>query len=115
MSSFEDNIRSWVRLDNQLKILQEQVKNLREEKTGLTQNIHQYAQNNNLSDRVVNISDGRLRFAQTQSTQALTFRFLEEALVEIIPNVETVNKILTHIKNKREVKKVPDIKRYYNN
>lgn len=115
MSSFEDNIRSWVRLDNRLKTLQEEVKNLRDERTRLTQNIHQYAQSNNLTDRTVNISDGRLRFAQTQSTQALTFRFLEEALRDIIPNVETVNQILTHVKNKREVKRIPDIKRYYNN
>ena len=115
MSSFEDNIRSWVRLDNRLKTLQEEVKNLRDERTRLTQNIYQYAQSNNLTDRTVNISDGRLRFAQTQSTQALTFRFLEEALRDIIPNVETVNQILTHVKNKREVKRIPDIKRYYNN
>ena len=115
MTSFEDNIRTWVRVENQVKTLQEQIKTLREEKNMLTQNIHHYANANNLSDKTVNISDGRLRFSETQSTQALTFRFLEEALREIIPNVETVNQILTHVKNKREVKKTPDIKRYYNN
>jgi len=114
MSSFEDNIRSWVQVDNQLKTLQEQVKTLREQKTALTQNIHHYANANNLTDRTVNISDGRLRFSQTQSPQALTFRFLEQALAEIIPNPETVNQILTHIKNKREIRHMPDIKRYYN-
>lgn len=115
MSSFEENIRSWVRLDNQLKTLQERVKNLRDERSRLTHDIHNYANAHNLSDKIVNISDGRLRFSQTQSAQPLTFKFLEEALGEIIHNNETVQQIVTHIKNKREIKKTNDIKRYYNN
>jgi hypothetical protein len=115
MNTFEDSIRSWVRLDNQLKTLQEQIKNLREERMRLTQNIHTYANANNLSDKTVNISDGRLRFSQTHSAQPLTFKFLEEALSEIIPNTETLHQIIKHVKNKREIKKTNDIKRYYNN
>lgn len=113
MASFEDKIRNWVQIDNQLKTLNDQTRELRERKTQLTRNIHNYTQSNNLANSTVNISDGRLRFGTMQTQQALTFRFLEQCLSEIIPNQESVQQILSHIKNKREVKSTPDIKRYY--
>ena len=33
---FEENIKNWVSLDNKIKLLQDQIKELREKKTNLT-------------------------------------------------------------------------------
>jgi ferritin len=62
----------------------------------------------------IQISDGKLKFVQLKETQPLTFKYLETCLKEIIKNEEQVNKIVDYIKNKREVKYVADIKRFYN-
>lgn len=114
MSSFEDGIRKWVKLDDELKALQEKAREIRERRNSIANGLHDYVnQNEKLQSATINISDGRLRFVNTQTPQALTFKFLEESLNEIIANKDTVQQILTHIKNKRTMKISSDIKRYY--
>ena len=64
--SFENQIQQWVSLDNQLKQLNEKVKDLRDKRNNLEENITSYASENNLSNATVKISDGRLRFTNTK-------------------------------------------------
>lgn len=114
MSSFEDGIRKWVKLDDELRAVQERAREIREKRNNIASGLHDYVnQNDKLQRATINISDGRLRFVNTQTPQALTFKFLEESLNEIIANKDTVQQILTHIKNKRTMKISSDIKRYY--
>ena len=116
MASFEEKIRSWVKIDDEVRRSQEHIKELREKRNQLTAGIHTYVKNNEeLRNATINISDGRLRFVQTQTPQSLTFKFLHECLAEIIPNKETIEQILTHIKSRRNVKTASDIKRFYSN
>jgi dihydroorotase len=42
----------------------------------------------------------------------LTFKYLEKTLGEIIKNESQVKLIMEHIKQKREIKVVPEIKRF---
>lgn len=113
MNNFEDSVRKWVRLDDEVRKTAERMRELREERNSIAGNIHSYVNTNNLSNATINISDGRLRFVETQTTQTLTFKFLEQCLEEIIPNPESVANILNYIKSKRSTKSSPDIKRYF--
>jgi len=112
---FENQIKQWVQLDNQLKEMNDKVKEMREKRNTLEQNIMSYALSNNLSNSVVQIGDGRLKFANTRVPEPLTFRYLEKTLGEIIKNENQVKLIMEHIKQKREIKVVPEIKRFSNN
>ena len=113
--SFESQLAQWVSIDNQLKIVNEQTKKLREKRNTLTENITQYASDNNLSNATVQISDGRLKFANTRIPEPLTFKYLERALGEVIKNESQVNVIMSHLKEKRNIKTIPEIKRFSNN
>jgi hypothetical protein len=113
--SFEGQIQQWVSIDNQLKQLNEKTKDLREKRNVLEQNITTYATNNNLSNSTVQISDGRLKFTNTKIPEPLTFKYLEKTLGEVIKNDSQVKLIMEHIKQKRNVKVVPEIKRFSNN
>ena len=113
--SFENQIQQWVQLDNQLKQINEKIKELREKRNALEQNITKYASSNNLSNATVQISDGRLKFANTKVQEPLTFKYLEKTLSEVIKNDSQVKLIMEHIRQKREVKVVPEIKRFSNN
>jgi hypothetical protein len=113
--SFESQLAQWVSIDNQLKIVNEQTKKLREKRNTLTENITQYASDNNLSNATVQISDGRLKFANTRIPEHLTFKYLEWALGEVIKNESQVNVIMSHLKEKRNIKTIPEIKRFSNN
>ena len=113
--SFENKIQQWVQLDNQLKQINEKTKELREKRSILEENITSYASINNLSNTTVQISDGKLRFAETKVTEPLTFKYLEKTLSEVIKNESQIKLIMEHIKQKRSVKIVPEIKRFSNN
>ena len=113
--SFEQHIQQWVSIDNQMKQLTDKMKELRDKKNTLNDAIFNHVENSNLSNATLQISDGKIKFIKTKDTQVLTFKYLETCLHEIIKNEDQVNKIIDYIKNKREIKYVPEIKRFYNN
>jgi hypothetical protein len=112
--SFEENIKKWVALDNQLKTVNERVRQMRDEKNTLEEGIMTYVETNKLGNATVNISDGKLRFVTAKQTAPLTLKHVEECLSKCISNEEQVGKIMKIIKESREVKYTADIKRYTN-
>jgi len=113
--SFEQQIQQWVQIDNQLKNFNEKIKELRDKKNSISEQINNHIEENQLNNAAVKISDGQLKFVKIKETQPLTFKYLETCLSEIIKNEEQVKKIVEYIKNKREVKYIIEIKRFYNN
>ena len=115
MSSFENQIQQWVSLDNQLKKINEQTKELRDKRNKLYENISDYASEHNISNSTIQISDGKLRFVNTKVPEPLTFKYLEKTLSEVIKNESQIKIIVNHLKEKRSIKVVSELKRYYNN
>jgi hypothetical protein len=113
--SFENQIIQWLQLDNQIKELNEKTKELREKRSLLEKNITGYAFSNNLSNSTIQISNDKLKFSNTRIPEPLTFKYLEKTLGEIIKNENQVKLIMEHIKQKREIKIIPEIKRFSNN
>jgi hypothetical protein len=113
--SFEQNIQQWVSIDNQIKLLNEKIHELREKKTRLGENITNHVEENNLRNATVQISDGKLRFVNTKVSSPLTFKYVEKSLGEVIKNQTQVKQLVEYLKEKREVKVVPEIKRISNN
>ena len=111
--SFEKSIQQWVQIDNQLKKYAEATKELRAKKNELSEKIMDIATEENHLQSQINISDGKLRFAETKQTAPITLNFLKTCLGEIIHNEEKVDQIMDHIKSRREVKSIPEIKRTY--
>jgi septal ring factor EnvC (AmiA/AmiB activator) len=113
-ANLEKTIQRWVELDNELKILNEQVKELRTRKNDTEDKIIDYVSEHDMNNNVINISDGKLKFCETKQTAPITLGFLEKCLGDIISNQNQVKQIMEYIKGKREYKVVPEIKRYYN-
>jgi hypothetical protein len=113
--NFEQTIQQWVLLDNQIKIHNEKLKELRNKRDNIEEKLSQHAMNNNLTNTTIKTSDGKLRFVKTKITSPLTFKYLEKSLGEIIKNSEQVTAIMNHIKNNREYRVDHELKRYYNN
>jgi predicted transcriptional regulator len=113
--SFEEQIQQWVQIDNQLKSFNEKVKELRDKKNIIFQQINHNIEENQLNNTTIKITNGQLKFVKIKETQPLTFKYLETCLSEIIKNEEQVKKIVEYVKNKRQVNYITEIKRYYNN
>ena len=113
-NNLEKTIQNWVELDNELKKLNERAKDIRTRKNDVEDKIITYVEDNNMNNSIVNITDGKIKFCETKQTSPLTLGFLEKCLSEVIANQSQVKQIVDYIKNKRETKMVPEIKRYYN-
>tara|TARA_B110000285_G_scaffold89174_1_gene102291 strand:+ start:371 stop:769 length:399 start_codon:yes stop_codon:yes gene_type:complete len=113
MEKFQQNIKSWVKLDGELKDLNDQSKQLRTNKSELQTNIYEFVQSNDLESSTVKISDGKLKFTQTKQTTPLSLGFIETCLLDKIKNEDTVSDLMEYIKSKREPKYTSEIKRYY--
>jgi hypothetical protein len=113
--SFENQIKQWVQLDNEIKLLNDRTKVLREKRNTLEKNITTHATSNGLSNSEVQLNNDKLKFVNTRVPEQLTFKYLERTLGEIIKNENQVKLIMEHLKNKREIKVVPEIKRFSNN
>ena len=113
--SFENQIQQWVLIDNELKKMNDRSKELRDKRSQLCDNITKYADTNNMSSSVIQISDGKIKFANTKIQEPLTFKYLEKSLSEVIKNESQVKLIIEHVKSNRTTKHITEIKRFYAN
>ena len=84
--SFEENIKKWVLIDNQIKSFNEKNKQLRDDKNAIEEFILSYAESNKLTNATINITGGKLRFVNTKQSQPLTMKYVEECLSKCISN-----------------------------
>ena len=110
----QENIKRWVKLDNDSKKLAQSIKELREEKNNISSNLFDYFSNNNMKPPNVNISDGKLGFVEVNTANVLTYKFLEECLNEHFDDTSKTKELLEFIKSKRSYSKNKIIRRVYN-
>jgi hypothetical protein len=110
---FIEEIKRWVILDSQLKIVNEKTKKMREMKSDLSEKICKYSDDNNISNNKIKITDGELRFYEKKEYTPLTFGYIEKSLTDIVKDKEQVEYIIQYLKQNREVKSSQDIRRTY--
>ena len=84
-------------------------------KNELSEKLLEYASDNNLTHKIIEITDGNLKFQTRKQPSALTFTFIEKCLSDCISNEDHVKQILHYIKERRESKYINELKRTYKN
>jgi hypothetical protein len=110
-SQFVENVKKWVLLDSQLKIVNEKTKKMREYKSQLGTEIIQYMEMKNKLNTRIQITDGELSFYSKKDYAPLTFSYIEKCLAEIITDKSQVDFILEYLKTNRNIKNTTEIKR----
>jgi hypothetical protein len=113
METFHDHIKRWVNLDNKHNSMKQEIKTIRSEKNNLKDTIYNYAENHNLEDAKIELSDGHLKLQKTKYSSPLTFKFLETCLNDCISDEDRVKQLIKYVKQKREINESYDIKRVY--
>ena len=114
--TLEQRIQRWVQLDNNIKLMNDQVRALRESRNDVESSILKHVADHNLSHATVRLKDGTLRFAfNVKQPPAITLAFLSEALAECCPPQQAAA-IMQHVRAKRDAaaKLVPEIRRHTN-
>jgi len=111
---FEKNIKKWVEIDNNIKSLSQQLKELRNQKNNYNTDIINYIQNNNLENATIKIGNGKLKFIDINQQQPLTYKFIYEKLYYYFGNdKEKALDIINYLKSGRNIKTSKEIKRTY--
>ena len=111
-TEFIENIKEWVMLDSQMKIINEKTKKIRNRKSEINTKICDFAKNNNYHQKI-GISDGQLSFYEKKEYSPLTYGYVEKCLGELISDKKQVEYIIQYVKENRDVQVNWDIKRSY--
>ena len=111
MSQIKEKIQQWVSIDNQLKIINEKTREIRNKKSELLNEITEYVKNNKIENKTIEITDGSLKFYEKKEYSGLTYSYIEECLGKIIEDKKHVDHIMNYLKENREVKTSIDIRR----
>lgn len=111
--NFTEQVKKWVLLDTQLKMVHEKVKTMREEKNNLGTKICDHLEKSGNTHRKIMIHDGNLKMYEKKDYSPLTFSFLEQHLGKIMTDPEQVEFVIQYLKEQREIKTTSDIKRNY--
>jgi hypothetical protein len=111
--SLEENIKHWVKLDDQLKQITNNAKELKQQKEAYETSILTHIYTNKLNSAIVKITGGKLKFVENKQTNPITLTFLETCLNTYLNNPKQVENIMIYIKQQRPVKYIKDIKRFY--
>jgi hypothetical protein len=112
---FIENVKNWVIMDSQMKIINEKTKKIRESKHELSDSICEYMKESNLLDNKIGITDGELRIYEKKEYSPLSYTYIEKCLAEIIHDKKQLDYIIQYLKQKREITTSLDIKRTYKN
>lgn len=112
---FIENVKNWVVMDSQMKIINEKTKKIRESKRELSDSICEYMKESNLLDNKIGITDGELRIYEKKEYSPLSYTYIEKCLAEIIHDKKQLDYIIQYLKQKREITTSLDIKRTYKN
>lgn len=109
-TQFIENIQKWVKLDSQLKYVNEKIKTIRDMKSQLSENICEYVEKNNITTKI-NITDGQLLINEKKIYSPLSFGYIEECLEKIIDDSEQIDFIINYLRDNREVDYIKEIRR----
>jgi hypothetical protein len=109
--SLEKSIQKWVLVDNQLQILQEKIKTMREWKKKMSEKVVLQMNEKGIQHRIISIPDGELSIQEKKEYSSLSYGYIEECLQKIIKDKDQIDYILDVLRENREIKIIKEIKR----
>lgn len=106
--SIQTYMEKWIAVENQLTVLQEKTKTMREWKKKLSDKITEYMQENNISSKILDHGEWKLQERTEYST--LSFTYVEDCLRDLIPEEDQVDFVMDYLRDHRESTKKIDVK-----
>ena len=101
-TQFIQNIKTWVENDDAIALHTQKIKEKKEIQKTIAPQITNFMIRNNIQDKSIGLSNGKLSFAEKSSYQTITMEFLQERLVQFFQNQETAEQCYNFIRNGRQ-------------
>jgi len=103
-------VKEWLILDNEMREIQRILKEKKEKKKELTDNVIELMKAKKVEE--LNVNDGKLIYSQTKTKSPLNKQHIATCLGDVFKNdPEKVAKLTEHIINSREIKLKDNLKR----
>jgi len=112
---FNSGIRSWVKLDDEIRQQKKVLNELKQRQEQVTTNIIDFVNSNELNKHTIEITDGNLKFNNVSTTSPFTQKYIEKSLLELLKNPDQVKIIMDYLKSNREKEVKQVIYRKFNN
>lgn len=104
-----ENVKEWIKVDNEIRVLQKEMKDRKERKKDLTAALVNILRDSDIDGW--NTKEGKLEYVKTKTKSALNKAHIREALAKFIENDEQVEAMTQFIYESRGVKEKESIKR----
>ena len=105
------NVKEWIALDNQARVLTDQLRAVRERRNTAQDAVLNAADQAGASGARIRVSDGYLRFAQVRTTPPLSLRYVEGCLSRTLGDANKVAEAMQIIRDGRATREETLIKR----
>lgn len=110
-----ENIKKWILLDTNMKMVNEKIKQIRVMKNEITEEICncmlKQTNSTNLKNQNIKFNDGELRFYEKKEYSPLTFSYIQDCLENILEDESQIEFILDYLRDNRDITTSIDIKR----
>ena len=108
---FKEDVQLWLKLDDDIKKLNEAMKERKNKKNEITPKLLDFMENHNIND--LNTNDGNLKFQKSLRSKPLSKKYLINRLGDFYKSIEKSEKIVNFIYNNREKTEISNLKRVY--
>lgn len=104
-SELGNNIKLWMQYENNIKLINSKLKEVKDSKNNVENNILRILSSNNLTNKKIKVNNSYITCQYNYQNPGLSYKFIESALTEYLNNEEESKKICEFIKSKRETNK----------
>ena len=110
-NQFKSLVKTWLSYDDEIRILQNALKDRRAKKNELTPKVMDFMKNHDIED--LNTKDGKLRCYTSNRKKALTQKDIKHKLLGYFKNENKGEKCVEYIFGDREIKEVMNLRRTF--
>ena len=103
-TTFTQNIKKLLRVDDEIHLLQDQLKELRKQKQKTEEEIMRTMIERNWHERSIDVGKFILSIAEKKHYSSMSYSYLEKTLSQIIPDKAQVDYVMKYLKDNRDLK-----------
>lgn len=107
-------IQKYVEIDNKMNKIKELNKSLKKERDNIDKYILNYMNENNMQNKNIILSDGKLRYVTTKSSESITKKYIQAKLGEFFNDKEKAKEATDYIYDTRSQTESVQLKRSIN-
>jgi hypothetical protein len=103
-TTFTQNIKKLLTVEDEIQLLQDQLKELRKQKQKSEEEIMRTMIERNWHDRSIDVGKYILSIAEKKHYSSMSYSYLEKTLSQIIPDKAQIEYVMKYLKDHRELK-----------